>query len=155
MAQSAEPVLRLAKQADVPSITDLWLQSRRASVPAIPPPVHGDEDVGHWLSDSVINREVWVAEAADGTILGMMVMDDGFVDQLYVRPGWTGLGLGSSLVELAKGRHPDGLTLWTFAANVGARRFYERQGFEPGEPTTGTENEEGAPAVRYHWPGGT
>ena len=155
MAQSAEPELRPAKQADVASITDLWLQSRRASAPAIPPPVHGDQDVGHLLSDAVTNCEVWVAEAADGMILGMMVIDDGWVDQLYVRPGWTGRGLGSSLVELAKGRHPQGLTLWTFAAHVRARRFYERYGFEPGEPTSGTENEEGAPAVRYRWPGST
>ena len=83
----------------------------------------------------------------------MMVVHEDDLDQLYVHPRWTGHGLGSSLVELAKDRHPHGLALWTFATNVRARRFYERHGFEPGERTDGTENEERAPAVRYHWPG--
>jgi GNAT superfamily N-acetyltransferase len=153
MAQSTEPSPRRAHRADAPTITELWLQSRRASTPAIPAPVHSDEEIGHWLADLVINGEVWVVEAADGTIVAMMVVHQDDLDQLYVRPGWTGRGLGSSLVELAKDRHPRGLALWTFATNVRARRFYERHGFEPGERTDGAENEEGAPAVHYYWPG--
>jgi GNAT superfamily N-acetyltransferase len=82
----------------------------------------------------------------------MMVVHEGCLDQLYVDPRRTGQGIGSNMIELAKHHHPEGLTLWTFAANVRAQRFYESHGFEPGEHTDGAANEEGAPAIHYHWP---
>ena len=47
---------------------------------------------------------------------------------------------------------PDGLELWTFQVNVGARRFYERHGFRAVELTDGSANEEHEPDVRYVWP---
>ena len=60
---------------------------------------------------------------------------------------WTlngpGRGLGSRLVNLAKELHPNGLDLWTFQSNVGARHFYERHGFAALETTDGA-NEQGA-----------
>jgi hypothetical protein len=46
---------------------------------------------------------------------------------------------------------PGGLKLWTFEANLRARRFYERHGFVPTGATSG-DNEEGAPDLRYEWP---
>ena len=42
--------------------------------------------------------------------------------------------------------------LWTFAANTGARRFYERHGFVATRRTDG-DNEEGAPDILYVWSG--
>jgi hypothetical protein len=60
---------------------------------------------------------------------------------------------GSQLLDIAKEHHPGGLDLWTFQANAGARRFYERHGLSPIATTDG-DNEEAAPDVRYHWPGG-
>ena len=58
-------------------------------------------------------------------------------------------------VDLAKDQQPEGLQLWTFASNVGAQRFYERHGFEAVERTDGSDNEEGAPDIRYVWSGVT
>jgi GNAT superfamily N-acetyltransferase len=63
---------------------------------------------------------------------------------------FTGRGLGPQLLNLAKDHNPDGLELWTFQANTGARRFYERHGFVT-VGTTDADNDEGAPDVRYHW----
>lgn len=60
-------------------------------------------------------------------------------------------GLGSRLLDVAKTVYLEGLDLWTFAANTGARRFYERHGFVATESTEG-DNEEGSPDVRYHRP---
>ncbi|CAN5860357.1 hypothetical protein BH23ACT2_BH23ACT2_12340 [soil metagenome] len=73
------------------------------------------------------------------------------LDQLFVDPDGVGRGVGSALLEQAKERRPDGLDLWTFEGNTGARRFYERHGFRAVARADGL-NEEGAPDVRYRWP---
>ena len=65
---------------------------------------------------------------------------------LYLAPEARGRGVGAALVEAAKARRPEGLTLWTFVANAGARRFYAREGFVEVGRTEG-ENEEGLPDV--------
>ena len=80
----------------------------------------------------------------------MMVVDDGWVDQLYVDPTYAGRGLGAQLLDVAKVHSPEGLHLWAFQSNAGARRFYERHGFDSVAMTDG-DNEEGAPDVQYEW----
>ena len=86
-----------------------------------------------------------------GSIVAMMVLAEGWIEQLYVAPDWRGRGLGDRLVALAKGRQPAGLQLWTFQVNGPARRFYERHGFRVVELTDGRGNEELEPDVRYAW----
>jgi len=90
-------------------------------------------------------------EDADSQPLAVLVLDGGWVDQLYVEPTCTGMGLGSRLIELAKSRRPAGLQLWTFVTNTGAQRFYRRHGFVVAETTDGSRNEEKAPAIRFSW----
>ena len=92
-----------------------------------------------------------MAESEAG-IIGMMSIYDGWLDQLYVDPSCFGHGTGTRLLDLAKRLFPEGLDLWTFQSNLGARRFYETHGFRPLEETGG-ENEEGAPDVHYRWDG--
>lgn len=53
-------------------------------------------------------------------------------------------------MAVAKRQRPSALRLWTFEANVRARRFYERHGFVATGSTAG-DNEEGAPDVLYEW----
>jgi GNAT superfamily N-acetyltransferase len=119
-------------------------------VPAIPPPVHSDEDVRQWVATVVLpNNEAWVAETDADGVIALLVLDNEWIDQLYVDPEWTGHGVGSQLIELAKELRPRGLDLWTFQSNEGARRFYERHGFIAVGTTEGA-NEEGAPDVHYH-----
>ena len=95
------------------------------------------------------SRETWVIER-DATVVAMLVLEPGWIDQLYVDPAATGSGLGSRLMGVAKAANLGGLDLWTFQANTGARRFYERHGFIAGATTNG-DNEEAAPDVLYHW----
>ncbi|WP_232534251.1 GNAT family N-acetyltransferase [Plantactinospora sp. KBS50] len=96
-------------------------------------------------------REVWLIEDAGGRPLAVLVLDDDWVDQLYVDPAFTGRGLGSHLVEFAKSRRPVGLQLWTFATNTRAQGFYLRHGFGAAEATDGSGNEEKAPDIRFVW----
>jgi GNAT superfamily N-acetyltransferase len=150
MTEAAQIVLRRAVARDAPAIAELWLRARYAKVPEIPPPRHDDEDVRRWIADVVVgSSETWVALDRE-RIVAMMALRVGWIDQLYVEPARTGRGIGSLLVALAQRSQPEGLDLWAFQANLGARRFYERHGFVAVAFTEG-DNEEGAPDVRYHW----
>jgi GNAT superfamily N-acetyltransferase len=127
----------------------VWLRSRQASIPAIPPAIHDDDDVRAWLAEKVrSSRDLWVASGTG--ILAMMLLEGHWIDQLYVDPIWAGRGIGSRLLAEAKVLHPDRLDLWTFQSNTSARCFYERHGFSACEMTDGN-NEEGAPDVHYRW----
>lgn len=142
--------VRRARADEADEIAGVWIRSRAASVPAIPPPVHADDEVRAWFRDVVLpTREVWVADDS-GAVVAVLVLEDEWIDQLYVEPGRTGGGIGSQLLAIAKERRPSALALWTFETNTRARRFYERHGFVATDSTTG-DNEEGAPDVLYQW----
>jgi GNAT superfamily N-acetyltransferase len=145
--------LRRADAADAIAVAEVWLRARRAAVPAVPAPVHPDDDVrGHFQTVVVPTMETWLAEV-DGAAVAVLVLDRDEVDQLYVDPDWQCRGIGSQLVRLAQARRPEGLALWTFQTNLGARRFYERHGFVAVDWTDGWANEERAPDMRYVWGG--
>lgn len=141
--------IRRARAADAEALADIWLEAFRDTYPF--PPAHSDDDVRGWIRERLLpETETWVAERG-GSPVGFLSVGDGWVEQLYVRPGHTGGGIGSRLIEVAKERAPAGLQLWTFQVNAGARRFYERHGFRAVEMTDGTGNEERQPDVRYAW----
>jgi ribosomal protein S18 acetylase RimI-like enzyme len=143
--------IRSATKVDDRAIADLWLRSRAASVSAIPPAVHTDAEVQGWFSNVVLpTHEVWVAQLDDGSVVGLLVLVESWVDQLYVDPTLFDRGVGSRLLAIAKRQRPRGLDLWTFESNHGARRFYERRGFTVVDSTDG-DNEEVEPDLRYRW----
>lgn len=144
--------LRRADLDDAVAVTSVWLRSRAASVPQIPAPVHADDEVLAYFADIVlVEQEVWVA-VVEGEVAALLALDGEWLEQLYVDPNHVGTGIGTRLLDHAKHLRPDGLHLWTFEANLGARRFYERHGFVAIGSTTG-DNEEGAPDVHYAWRG--
>ena len=143
------PALRRAVAADAAVIAQIHLTSFRATYRF--PPAHPDGEVHAWVAQHLLPAtETWVAELG-GAVVAFCSLRAGWLDQLYVAPGHTGHGIGSRLVELAKERQPDGLQLWTFQVNIGARRFYERHGFRAVEMTDGAGNEERQSDVRYAW----
>lgn len=162
-------LIRRAEPSEAESVADLMWRVRQQSLGAIPPGVHPLDDVRRWMRDAVFpSLDVWVAEASGdpsatlhaprsagseppGSLVGMMVLKrPDLLEHLYINAPFTGHGLGSRFLELAKQQYPGGLQLWTFQTNIGARRFYERLGFVPVEWTDG-DNEECAPDVRYEW----
>lgn len=129
----------------------MWLAARRAGFPAVPQAAHSDDDVRRWFAEEILPaQEVWVTEVG-GCVVGLLVLDAGWVAQLYVAPSHQRQGLGSVLLERAKVRSPDGLELWTFETNVDSHRFYEKHGFALVQWTDGRDNEEGEPDRRYRW----
>jgi GNAT superfamily N-acetyltransferase len=114
---------RRARPEEARTIADVWLRSRYASIPAIPPPVHTDDEVREWFASILVSdREVWVIAPGERPV-ALLVLEGEWINQLYVDPPWTGRGLGSMLVDLAKERHPERLDLRTFQSNTAARRF--------------------------------
>ncbi|WP_307793807.1 GNAT family N-acetyltransferase [Actinotalea soli] len=89
-----------------------------------------------WGSDHVsaatTDGRVVVAEDA-GQVVGVGQRGpDHVVYKLYVHPGHRGTGLGPRLIEALERQLPPGvgrLSIEHFAANQGAARFYEREGF--------------------------
>ncbi|HUA12640.1 MAG TPA: GNAT family N-acetyltransferase [Solirubrobacteraceae bacterium] len=141
--------VRRARADEHDAVATLWLRARAAAYPAIPPPAHSETEVRTWFRDHVLpDEEVWVVAAPEG-LVAMMALRGEELAQLYVAPRWTGRGLGAELLGRAM-RDRASLTLWAFQANGGARRFYERHGFQAVAMTDG-ENEEGEPDVRYEW----
>jgi len=144
-------VIRRATPADADAVAGVWLRSYDAALPTVRR-AHTDDEVRAWFRDVVLpEHETWVADA-DGSVVGLLVLGAGEIEQLYLDPGWRGRGLGDRLVSLAQRLFPGGLSLWTFQVNTPACRFYERHGFVAVERTDGQGNEEREPDVRYVWP---
>ncbi|MFI5542309.1 GNAT family N-acetyltransferase [Streptomyces sp. NPDC051815] len=132
------------------AVAGIWLRSFAAALPSVRR-AHTDDQVRSWFQNIVVpGQETWVATVEESAV-GMMVLDDAELDQLYVDPAWQGQGIGGRLVELAKQRRPAGMALWTFQVNEAAQHFYQRHGFVAAERTNGHRNEEDEPDVRYVW----
>ncbi|MGY2875275.1 chorismate mutase/GNAT superfamily N-acetyltransferase [Marmoricola sp. URHA0025 HA25] len=149
--EGADLVLRPAATDDAEEIAELYLATRRASEPAMPPQLHTPESVLAHTTGEIVKKEVWVAESDE--VLGFATLDKAFLDSLYVGPDHQGFGVGTALLDLAKARRPDGFALWVFASNDRARGFYRRHGLVELEHTDGSGNEERCPDLRMAWPG--
>jgi ribosomal protein S18 acetylase RimI-like enzyme len=86
-----------------------------------------------------------------GDVVAMCAVRDGWLNHLYVTPQLQRRGVGSALLGRAMADHPDGLLLWVFEENFGARSLYARAGFVEVERTDGSGNEEGQPDVKMQW----
>ncbi len=142
--------LRPAVPSDAAAVAEVWLRSFDAALPTVRR-AHSDDEVRGWVRDVLLPaHDVWVAEA-DGAVVGVLALSEGWLEQLYLDPAWRGRGIGDRMVGLAKQRQAAGLQLWTFQVNGPAQRFYERHGFRAVERTDGATNEEREPDVRYAW----
>ncbi|QNE79203.1 GNAT family N-acetyltransferase [Streptomyces finlayi] len=151
-SDSTPITLRRAEPGDGAAVAEVYLRSFDAALPTVRR-AHDDDGVRAFFRDVVVvHHETWVADEA-GTVVGMMVLEDGRMEQLYLDPARRGHGLGDRFVQLAKERSPQGLDLWTFQVNAPAHRFYERHGFLAAERTDGSDNEEREPDIRYVWKG--
>jgi GNAT superfamily N-acetyltransferase len=147
-------LIRRATLSDADRVAELYVRARRASAiaGAIPQPVHNDEEIALWVTNHVVPKlDLWLAERASGALAGMLALDNDWIDQLFVDPELTRLGIGGQLIAAAKRERPDGLRLWTFVSNENAQHFYLRHGFQEVERTDGSQNEEGAPDIQYAW----
>ncbi len=112
-----------------------------------------------WRDELVAHAAIVVAEQAGerageqaGELLGFVTIDaTGYLDQLVVSPVHWGSELATRLVDEAKRRSPERITLLVNTDNARAIRFYERCGFaRAGEDVNPTS---GRPVLRMEWRG--
>jgi chorismate mutase/GNAT superfamily N-acetyltransferase len=148
-----EVLIRPATVDDAPAMADVHVDCRDANVGSMPPMVHDRETTHRWMRGRLeADSSGWVAER-DGRVVGYLVITGHWLDDLFLAPGATGRGVGAALLDLAKAQRPDGLCLWVFESNQGARRFYLSHGLLELERTDGSSNAERAPDIRMVWPG--
>jgi GNAT superfamily N-acetyltransferase len=146
--------IRRARPADDEGIAETFNASFETLLTFLPD-LHTRAERARFITEIVPREhELWVAEK-DGRILGLAAIGADMLGQLYVHPDYQGRGIGSALLAKTMELRPGGFSLWTFPANEGACRFYERHGLRAVEFGDGSGNEEGMPDVRYEWlPGG-
>jgi GNAT superfamily N-acetyltransferase len=116
------------------------------------PKLHSEEEDRMFVRRFIAEHQTWVA-ISDGRVIGLACIEGERLAHLYVDPSFHNGGSGTALLNRVKAQRPNGFDLWTFQANTGARRFYERHGFSAVEFTDGSRNEEQLPDVRYAWSG--
>ncbi len=100
--------------------------------------------------DLIAAGQVRLLRGANG-IAGFLAREGDDIPALYVGAPWRGQGFGGRLLDDAKALSRGTLSVWTFQANEGARRFYQRAGFHEIELSDGSRNDEGLPDVRLTW----
>lgn len=144
--------LRPATTADAPRVASLLIDTRSAFM-RYAPSAHPDEEVRAWVAGSLIPSSGVTVADAQGRVVAAMATErsDAFswVTQMAVDPALVGQGIGSLLLAQAMRTLALPIRLYTFQANAGARRFYERHGFRAIAFSDGQANEERCPDVLY------
>ncbi|WP_405743155.1 GNAT family N-acetyltransferase [Streptomyces sp. NBC_01525] len=140
--------IRRATTADAPAIARVHRESRRVTMPYLPPQRHDLDGVITWIRDHLLpGCTTWVAERGTD-VIGYAAVRDDVLEDLYLHPDELRRGLGTRLLAAALAHRPDGLTLHVFEANTGARAFYARHGFTT--VASGSDNMEGLPELTLH-----
>lgn len=145
---TAPPVLAPCRPEHVDAVVRLWRDSFEHAVGVAS--LHPPDDQRRWFVETLCTQtDVHVALLDDGRVAGFVASTPESVQQLYVRIGYLGRGIGTGLLDLAKRRSGGSLWLYAFARNANARRFYERSGFRV--ISTGFEPHWQLEDVKYLW----
>ena len=128
----------------------MWRESFEYGVGITDP--HPLEEQQQYLMNSLVPNTAIRIALLEGRIVGFVAASTSSISQLYVRKGLHRRGIGSRLLEWAKGQSAGTLWLYTFERNAVAQAFYERNGFRVVargfEPTGQLED------LRYEWVAG-
>jgi putative acetyltransferase len=131
------------------AIAQMHRHVRKTCLPYLPELHTPQQDLAFFQGYVFPSSTIWLAED-EGRLIGFAVLKQDWLDHLYVDPAWHGRGVGKALLTTVR-EDAEELNLWTFQANVQARRFYEHHGFRLVEMTDGFGNEERTPDAHYRW----
>ena len=141
--------LRPYRADDEDAAIALWLETWQKAYPEIDFSARVVWWRERWRGELVPNAAIVVAEQAN-TLAGFVTIDaSGYLDQLVVAPDRWGSELADALVDEAKRRSPERVTLLVNKDNTRAIRFYQRNGFvHAGDDVNPTS---GRPVLRMTW----
>jgi putative acetyltransferase len=141
--------LRSYRAEDEDAAIELWRQTWQQAYPSIDFTARATWWRERWRNELVPNAAIIVAEQTEALVGFVTIDTSGYLDQLVVAPSQWGSPLATALVDEAKRRSPDGVTLLVNKDNARAIRFYERNGFvHAGEDVNPTS---GRPVLRMTW----
>ena len=143
--------LRPYRPDDEDAAIALWQSTWQEAYPAIDFAARVAWWRERWRNELVPQAAIVVAEQA-GELMGFVTIDaTGYLDQLVVAPAHWGSVLATRLVDEAKRRSPECITLLVNMDNARAIRFYQRCGFvHAGEDVNPTS---GQPVLKMEWRG--
>ncbi len=131
--------LRPAVAADAAALAAIQVAARTS---ADIPNLHDEDDVRAFHGRLIAGRTVMVAEW-DGVPVGYAAIHDGWLEHLWIQPGYHRRGIGRAL--LAWARKSGDLELYVFTHNAGAIAFYRAHGAVQTAESDGQGNEERLP----------
>ncbi len=144
--------LRPGEPSDHQRIADIIVRGRAAFM-SYAPSAHPEGEVRAWVQRRLLPAGGVTVATLDAAVVGVLAVSRGagygWIEQMYVDPPLVGRAIGSALLAHALAVLPPPIRLYTFQANAGARRFYERNGFRAIAFTDGRGNEEEVPDVLY------
>lgn len=139
-------MIRAAIPADAPQIAAILGAWNRDTIWM--PKLHTPAEDLAFAQHLIANRLTRILERSE--ISGFLARDGQEIEALYLSSAARGQGLGRLLLEEAKATCTE-LALYTFQANLPARRFYAREGFTEIARSDGQDNAEGLPDLRLCW----
>ncbi|WP_222193141.1 GNAT family N-acetyltransferase [Modestobacter italicus] len=142
--------VRRATVRDADAVTAVHPASRAAAMPWLLR-LHTDAETRWWVEHVVLTRwRTWVA-VQDDDLLGFVTVDDGRLEQLYLRPDRRRQGIGTLLSRQARAAEPAGSTFAVSTRNAAARACCARHGCGVVAESGGAADEEGEPDLTFVW----
>ena len=150
--QAEEFELRPGLPADLPSVHEIFLAT--SALPGQPVEKRSPEQVREWALSLLERpgRELWVACRGE-ELLGFVLLENSWVNLIFVHPERPARGVGGALMELVKSLRPGGFGLRVLQDNARAQSFYRRHGLIELESTDGSTYADESPDLQMAWLG--
>lgn len=128
---NAPVAIRPYRDEDLAVVARIWWEGWRP-VPGEPDarPPHLLAELAERIPRELATRWSLYVATRGRDVVGMLAFTraEKYLDELYVTESCCGQGIGKLLLDFAKAQLPTGFWLRTNVENLGARRFYAREG---------------------------
>ncbi len=110
--------------------SESWIESHRSVCSAEFIALHTPKRQKSYL-ESEIAKGAQLYMLTDEKPVGIVSIHGSLIENLYVLPSEQNRGYGTQLLAFAVGKCTGSPLLWILSTNDGAKRLYERNGFQP------------------------
>jgi putative acetyltransferase len=131
-SHSADFYLRPYQDNDLEPALALWLKAWQHAYPDIDFSQRMPWWRARWENEILPVNDVVAALDRQNNLIGVVTITPatGYLDQIYVDPDWQGKDVAQALLNYAKTRCPEEVSLHVNQSNARAVNFYLREGFK-------------------------